>query len=473
MKPAKENIKSSPGATVAFVLGLMVTSLYVEANTPSTLAHGYAVGVAASFALSLAIDFRRDFRNLIRTDLMAISSLYFLTLFEFLLPQTTFDTMVTLSELKPALTACLVGFAGLAIGRHFAPHATRDFQGLLRREVSPNVLISIFTVGLVGGYFHMLLAVDFDFLLMLDYFMAPRFSQPWSRGRFGDWKALLGEFGMVVYLVPPIAGIVLANRARYNSRQLAYVAVGFLFTLFYGFSSGTRNIFATYLATFLVAYVFSYDTKRKKELIAVSAITAALMLAATVVMLEFRNIGFTNYLEDYKEIREAKKETEFFVDYNLYVIAKLVDIFPQRYDYLGFQIPYLAIIRPIPRALWPGKPEGMSVSIEDAVGVEGLTLASSFVGEAYMSGGTVGVFLTGLAFGGIAGWWNRLGQNGNSPFGHLIFASGFFAAVISMRSMFVFTTAILPTIGALVLGHWLLKRYPIRRLAPPPESDGT
>ncbi len=473
MNLANDNIKASPAATITLVAGLIVTSIFADGETPSALAHSYAIGVAICLALSLLIDYRREFRNLIRADLMALASLYFLTLFEFLVPQLDFDNLVTLDQVRPALQACLTGFAGLAIGRHLAPPATTSFRRLLRRDVAPQLLISIFTVGVVGGYFYMLLAVDFDFLAMLDHFMGPRFSQPWARGKFGDWKALLGELGMVVFLIPPIAGIVLANRHRYTLGQRTYVAAGCLFTLFYGFTSGTRNIFATHLATFLVAYAFSVDTKRKKEVVAVTAITAALMLAATVIMLEFRNIGFNNYLLGYKEIREAKKEASFFVDYNLYVIAKLVDIFPRQYDYLGFEIPYLAAIRPIPRAIWSGKPEGMSVSIEDAVGVEGLTLASSFVGEAYMSGGMMGVFLTGLAFGGIAGWWNRLGQNGNSPFGHLVFASGFFAAVISMRSMFVFTTAILPTIGALVVGNWLLSRYPIRRGTAPPASDDT
>ena len=139
------------------------------------------------------------------------------------------------------------------------------------------------------------------------------------------------------------------------------------------------------------------------------------------------------------------------------MIAKLIQVFPEQHDYLGFEIPYLSLIRPIPRALWSGKPEGLSISIEAAVGVENLTLASTFIGEAYMSGGFIGVLSTAIVFGMLNGWWNRLGRADNSAFGYLIFASGFFAAVISMRSMFVFTTAMLPTMSALLLGNWLLE----------------
>lgn len=458
-----ENLDSSAPApslqaTAAMLGGLATTTFLAHGATAEELAHNYALGVGVSLLLGVALDYRRNLRNLVRADLMAIGSLFFLTLFEFLLPQPKFNDLVSLEEVRPALFACIVGFAGLVIGRHLKPPPPRSLHHLLQRQVPASTLVLFFTVCLVGGYLNMLLAVDFSFSDLIEYFMAPRFAQPWGRGKFGDWKALLGELGMVLYLIPPISGIVLAKRAEFSPWQKAYVAIGFLFTLFYGFTTGTRNIFATYLATFLVAFTFTLERARKKELLSAGAAVGVAMLIATMVMLQFRTIGFRNYLNGYEEIRQSKTDQSFYVDYNLYVIAKLITIFPEKHEFLGGEIPYLAIIRPIPRAAWPEKPEGLSLSIEEAVGVEGLTLAASFIGEAYMSGGLLGVLLTGLAFGAINGAWNRLGRADNSPFGHLIFASGFFAAVISMRSMFVFTTAMLPTLAALLLGNWLLDR---------------
>jgi hypothetical protein len=455
-------------ATVALLGGIGVAPLVATGETPADLAHTYAICVGVGILISLWLDYQRRLRNLVRADLMAIVSLYFLTLFEFLLPQEDFNKLTTLREAEPALNACLLGFAGLAIGRHFAPPAGKGLQKTLRGQFASRAFLVIYTVCVVGGYFHMLVAVDFDFMEMFRQFMQPRFSQSWTRGKLGDWKALVGELGMVIYLVPPVAGIVFASRSQYTVGQKVYVLVTLLLTLFYGFTSGTRNIFITFLATFIVAYAFAIDPRRKRELVAVSAVVASLAFYATTAMLEFRNIGFEAYLEGRREGRIEKKEVNFFVDYNLYVVAKLVDVFPERHAYLGFEIPYLAVIRPIPRAVWKGKPEGMSISIEEAVGVEGLTLASSFVGEGYMSGGLIGVFVVGFVFGMIDGWWNRFGRPDNSSFGHLVFASGFFAAVISMRSMFVFTTAVLPTIAALVLGNWLMSRRSSRKAAPEP-----
>ena len=74
-----------------------------------------------------------------------------------------------------------------------------------------------------------------------------------------------------------------------------------------------------------------------------------------------------------------------------------------------------------------------------------------------MSGGMIAVLVTALFFGLLTGWWNFLASARNSELGILIYASGFFASVISMRSLFVFTTALLPTAAALVIGTFAVK----------------
>lgn len=459
-------------ATLLLLVGLLVTALFSGGTTANELANSYAIGVALSLALSFAVDYRGNLRNLVRTDIMALSSLYFLTLSEFLIPQPQVEAMVTARELEPALTACLVGIAAVAVGRHFSPQPNRSLLRLTNLEPPRHILIVLITICFLLGFINMLMAVNFDVKLMIDYFMAPRFAQPWGRGRFGDWRALFYELSMVLYLVPPIAGVILAGRRRYSGIQVGYVAFLFGFTLFYGFTSGTRNIFATYLATFLVAFAFAAGRERRKEVMLVISVASAAMIYATTTMLEFRGIGFYAYTQGVQEFEGQENDRAFFVDNNLVVIARLMEIFPRQHNYLGFEIPYLALVRPIPRALWSGKPEGMSLSIEDALGAdENYTLAASFIGESYMSGGYLGIALFGLFFGVVMCWWNRLGREDNSPFGYLLYASGFFAAVISMRSLFVFTTAILPTVAAVVFGNWAIQAGLQRRREQRDEHD--
>jgi hypothetical protein len=262
---------------------------------------------------------------------------------------------------------------------------------------------------------------------------------------------------MLLFLIPPIAGIIMARRRTYSFISLLLVAAGLLFTLFYGFAGGTRNVFASYLVTFLIGYAFAAGLEKKRELLIVTGATAALLLLSAYAMLHFRTEGLANYLRGQVEVRPvATARDSLYIDYNLYAICNLITVFPQQYPYLGLEIPYQALIRPIPRALWKGKPEGLSISIEEALGVEGLTIAASFIGEAYMSGGMLAVFLTGLFFGAITSWWDYLAAERNSQLGILVYASGFFAAVISMRSLFVFSTAVLPTIFAIVIGSWIV-----------------
>ena len=99
-----------------------------------------------------------------------------------------------------------------------------------------------------------------------------------------------------------------------------------------------------------------------------------------------------------------------------------------------------------------------------------------------MSGGLLAVLAIALFFGAITGWWNFLASSRNSELGILIYASGFFAAVISMRSLFVFTTALLPTVAALLIGSFAVKHLaaqatrllarPAKFQRPPPGPPG-
>jgi hypothetical protein len=116
------------------------------------------------------------------------------------------------------------------------------------------------------------------------------------------------------------------------------------------------------------------------------------------------------------------------------------------------------LIKPIPRAFWPGKPEVLSVSIEESVGAgEGYTVAATYLGESYMMAGKSGVFFMSVFFGALAAWWNRLAAQRHSDYAMVVYALGFFVAVITMRSMFWLTTMMLPIVALIVLKNTLLK----------------
>lgn len=443
-----------------FLLGLVITALLAGGKSPTEIARAGAIGTGLSLAVSIGLDLRLGLRNLVRADLLALVSLYYLTFVEFLLPQIDFTWMVEAPSTLKAVWACLCGFGGLVVGRHLVNVKRQPFSDLLTRPVSGAQILTVFAASFFIGFSYMLACSDFNPATMVQWFFEPRFTQPWSRQALGDWRALLHELEMLLFLVPPLGGVILARRKRYGITTLVLVALAVAFVLFYAFCSGTRYFLAAYLITLLAGFAFAAGTDQKKEVIAAAVAAAVFMVGATVVMLEFRGMGLRAYAAgDYEDWRRPGEDGRtLYVDYNLYPICRIVETFPRVHEYLGWELPFLAIVRPVPRAIWSGKPEGMSMPIEQVVGAEGWTVAATFVGEAFMSGGFLAVFLLGCAFGALARWWNTLASPRNSEFGVLIYASGFFAAAIAMRSVLVLTTALLPSVAGMVAGYFLIRR---------------
>ena len=466
---AWESPRPQPVATIATLIGLILTAFAVSsggpARPPSEMASVAAIGTAASLLLGFAFEVGRGLNNLIRADVLALLAFYFLTLFEFLFPQVSFDSMAAHESAATALYSVLIGFAGMLVGRHLIHPRRQPFQKVLTHEIPSGLLLLIFWVSFCIGYLHQWSspAVGWDPVKWLDYALAPRFEQPWGRGRFGNFSALLYELNMLINLVPPLAGIILARRHRFGAIALVLVLLAYLLTLFLAFAGGTRNILATYLVTFVIGFAFAASKGRKKELLIISAAAVAILVFGTVTMPRIRTVGLKKVLSGEVAFAQARSET-MYVDYNLYNISKLTEVFPSKMPYLGLEVPYLALIRPIPRALWKGKPEGLSNSIEKALGYFGgnITISASYAGEAYMSGGIFAVLLISIFFGAINGWWSHLMAPNNSELGILIYSSGFFAAVISMRSLFTYTTALLPTVAAIV-GTSYLVRYLVKK----------
>ena len=460
-------------ATIAAVIGLIITAFAMSSGRdriPSQLANTTAVGILCSLAISFAFEIRGGLRNLGRADILGILAFYYLTLYEFLTPQPFFNlVMPDVRATYLALWAVIIGFAGLLIGRHLIPQGRQPFERIMTNPVHPGWLVGIFWGSFFLGFLHMLLAVDFDIGKMIDAMERVRFDQPWSRGKYGDWKALLTEFSLLLYLIPPITGLMLGRRERYSLLSLVPVLLGFAWVLFYGFTAGTRTVFGAYLVTFMIAFAFASPPEKRRQILLVCAGCAVALILSTRAMLEMRSMGFKRWMEGERSTVVSRHTASVFVDDNLLVITKLAQFFPHgnHGHYLGFEIPYLALVRPIPRAIWPGKPKGMSLTIEEALSAKGATVAATFVGEAYMSGGLFAVAIEALILGFLAGWWNRMASPKNSELGILVYSSGFFAVTITMRSTFSFTTALLPCLAGIVFGKFLLPRLS-NRLKPRP-----
>lgn len=433
-----------------------------SASIPYEAANLAAWSMAVAVGASVWYDSLRGIRNLMRVDLLCIVAFFGLTLLEFLFPQPTFNDLVSMEQTQNALGVVFLGFVGLIIGRHLVkPSVSRLSYSL--PDVPPNLLVGVCWGALFAGSLHQWLAVGFNPSEWLDATMGPRFKVPWARGRLGGWSALLNELALAFYCVPAIAGMALARGRDFSGGQKMSVYLCFAILTFMAFCAGTRNVFASYAAVFLASYMMSKPQVSFFQGIRIAALTGVVCFFCFYHMLEFRNMGLTRYLEYIQAVQRAEdvdletRET-LFIDFNLYNIVLMQDAFPSQFGFLGPEVIYVAATKPVPRALWRGKPEGLSVSIEEAAGEnQATTLAVTFAGEGFIAFGMLGVLGFGLFFGALAAYWNRLAVMGGSALSLIVYAVGAYAAVLSMRSVMFFTTALLPVVALLVLAQWFKK----------------
>jgi hypothetical protein len=439
-------VQSTVPTTAAMCAGLATTYVVLPDNPATAIYFVTAIGVMAALGIGLFLEAQGYPRALIRTDVIMLLALYGLTLVEFLFPQEIVDTELDAQTATQSVELLLLGFGGILIGRCFARRrrtaaATRSVQ------LSSNALFVLFLTTFCIGFFDMFFAVNFNPVELVHDMMGARFSQPWSRGSLGGtWHDLLDVVGeLVLYIVPLLAGCILADRHRYSSPQLVVVVAGVALTLFYGFAGGTRNIFAIYLVLFVGAYIMFGSKVGWTHTVLLLAVTGGVLGLSSYYMLQFRNVGLEAYING--ETDSGFRSETFFVDNNLPVIGMLTNVFPDRTPYLGSEMATWALLHPVPRMLWPGKPEKLSVEIADALGARGLTMTATFIGESYMMGGYGAVIGVALLFGWAAGWWDRFGHDLRSNLNVALYASGFFAAMLSMRSMVWTTTAMLPSVA--------------------------
>lgn len=471
---------ASPLSTMILGIAVGATMLVSQGPTALTAAFQAAWVMGLGLILSIWVDIRGNLRTIFRTDIIVLVSLYYLTLFEFLWPQEgSWVAPASLHEMRSGVFVLCVGFLGLAIGRHipFGDQISRRVGVIIDRELSGHNLMALFFLCLGIGYLHVLVATNFNPAeIWKGMFYTDRWSKPWSRGQFGDWKALLNELGTLINLCPVLGGFIFARSRQFSAGMRTAVLAGLLLVLVFGISNGTRFVVAGYVASFASAYVLSLVKVNFRRLMAVIVPAMAVVLVTTVLMLQFRNEGINSFLDGILS-GERQFSQKVSVDFNLNVIAKISVMMPDIVPHTGSEIFLWALFRPVPRVLWPSKPAGLSVDPAKIIGIMGASVSTTFVGEAFIAAGLAGVFLTALVLGVIIRNWTEVGRVIRHNGGIVVYASGLYAFALTMRSMSEFGAQILPTFGAIflgmVFGHRPRDPAPARPLPAAPVPDET
>lgn len=441
-----------PG-TICLLIGIIAAFiLFPSQPTPATMATIASQSIGIAFLVSLFLDYQKGLRNLLRTDLLCLVGIYALTLAEFLFPQEALDRLSNPTETALALRMVFLGIGGLAIGRHLIAPKPMKMKALNLKDLSDNSLFWIVIVCTLLGFASKLIAVKFKIFgdnSLIYHMMEARFTQPWGRSRLGGISSLFTELALLVYAIPPLSGVIINRWKKFPKAQFISVLCCFSLTMFSGFAGGTRNVFIAYLMTFLMGYLMTLKKNTIINTVIPIVFCVWLIGFASYHMLEFRTMGLRRYLE-YQIYASDKVRETIEIDNNLASMGLVAINVPKNHGYIGAELLIWSVVKPIPRVFWPGKPEGLSVSVEEIVGAGGWTVAVTYVGEAYLVAGFPGIVAISMFFGALAAWWNRMAASSQTDYGLVVYALGFFAAGLTMRSMVWLTTAILPVI-ALVL----------------------
>lgn len=428
-----------------FVLftGLLLAYAFLGGDTPAEMATRTSWIVGCSLLIGLIVETKIvGIRQMIRADVAALAAIYFLTIGEFLVNQPVLNLQLTVMESEKALSLVLLGIAALAIGRFLVPPPRDDHRiksSLPKLKISELFVLMILCFSV--GELHKLVAVGFNPVELFRELTDIRFAQSWQRGRYGGWGALIYELGLLTYLIPPCAAILLVKwREMPITLPVVILILGFEF--FAAFSLGSRHVLFVHIITFCAAFGLSLQRLTIARILGLGIPAATLLFIASILALEFRNDGLRDYLNERRE-GETKQISQpqsinsnlrFMLDNNLRSIAEIAAYIPERHDYLREEMIIRPFIQPIPRAIWSGKPKTISLSAEQIMGRANSTIAATFVGEAYMAWGEIAVVVCGVVIGVLCGLWNRLGMASDNRTLLLLFVAGFFWITIGMRS---------------------------------------
>lgn len=253
-----------------------------------------------------------------------------------------------------------------------------------------------------------------------------------------------------------LAFVGLKNKERLSLKKRTVVLTIFYFTFVMFIVGGFRYRIVILILAMATVYHL-YPVVRKIRYIVVVPVAIAAYLGFAV-MDSTRTYGHGINLEAVKALtlRDASKGAGESNDVFCFSIAA-IDTYSQKQDFIGLEPVSTAVLMPIPRALFPGKPDGQYLK-EIQIAVIGNDFAGAaflvFV-EAYASCGILGVILYGLFIGWVCKKiWSNYRNNRNSIGAVLLLAlmNGFCYTWISRGYM---ASAFNDFIYFVVLPFWL------------------
>jgi hypothetical protein len=270
-------------------------------------------------------------------------------------------------------------------------------------------------------------AVGFDIPRMFSFLGESRWSAPWGRGQLGGWDAFGDQLQYFGYVLPSLTALLIARRGFTFGTCLSILASGVMLA-FLSQGGGRRIIGVTVGAAIIVWIQAQRDLKVRRLTIAAAAVVG--LLAAMQFMLNIRTLGYQEFV-----FRGESDYDYLHVDDNYLRLAQVIQIVPAEHPYVQHQQLWFTIVRPVPRVFWPGKPVDAGFDLPAIVGMKGVSLSTSIIGEWYLAYGWLAVVLGGWLHGRLARTVNQLREFEIYRTNPIVYGLAVMVLVSGMRSM--------------------------------------
>lgn len=305
----------------------------------------------------------------------------------------------------------------------------------LAQELPASVYFYLAIASFLLGMCKFAVATDFDLISMFRYVGSGRWDAPWARGQLGGWEAFLDHLQYFGYLTAVLTVVVGRRIGWRNWRTVASALMSVVMALFL-VQSGSRRVIGVVVGMALIFWILVQDSRLKVKHALIAAFTVLALLLAMQIMLQYRNVGLTVALNDPAVENEGLQPNEYLhVDDNFYRLCQVIQLIPNTHGYVYHGFLVYAVIRPIPRVLWPDKPVDAGFDLTRAVGDREVSYSCSVIGELYMSLGFFGIALGGWLYGRFAAFVNGVLSQSSGLGAIVIYSIGAMALFSGMRSM--------------------------------------
>lgn len=282
-------------------------------------------------------------------------------------------------------------------------------------------------VCLVLGMFNYAYSTNFNFAEMFSYLGANRWAAPWGRAQLGGWESFRDQMQYFGYVLPSLTALIIARRG-FGIQAWLSVGASALMLAFLAQGGGRRIIGVTVGAALLV-WIQAQPMLKVRRLAVAGAITVV-MAAAMQLMLNIRTVGY----EEYMFLGQSQYDY-MHVDDNYLRLAQVLEIVPAEHPHINSQQIWFTLVRPVPRVFWPGKPIDPGFDLPSIVGLKGVSLSTSIIGEWYLAYGWLAIILGGWLHGRLARTANSLREQPEYHNNPIVYGLAVMILVAGMRSM--------------------------------------